>query len=177
MSSEQDDKAFMRNFGGVMVILTLGGFIIAGLAIFASSFEPSQERARAELERNRAEQRLQTVGAVIEDGEAPPVAMQEQEGDSEAVDEGDDVVMSGSAVNESACMSCHANGTLNAPVTGDNEAWASRYDEKGLDQLVSNAINGYNAMPARGGDSSLSDEEVRNAVVYLLEESGVAVDD
>ena len=35
------------------------------------------------------------------------------------------------------------------------------------------AIKGKNAMPARGGDPSLSDEEVRAAVEYMREQSGV----
>ena len=176
MSSEQDDKAFMKSFGGVMVLLTVGAIILVMLAVFAATFEPSREMARAELERERISQRLQTVGAVRENGDAEPMAMAAaEEDDDEPAD--DDVVMSGSEVNQSACMACHASGAMDAPVTGDNDAWASLYEDKGLDELVHNAINGIRGMPARGGDSSLSDEEVRNAVVYMLEESDIDVDD
>lgn len=181
MSSEQDDKTFLKSFGTMLVLLTVGGLILALLAVFASTFEPSRNEARAELERERLEQRLEPMGRVRESGESAPVAMNEDEGDGDdAGGDGDDgaqeVAMSGSEVNESACMSCHDNGTMNAPVTGNNDDWSERYEEKGLDTLVSHAINGFNSMPARGGNSSLSDEEVRNAVVYLLEESGVEVE-
>ncbi|QIT56951.1 cytochrome c5 family protein [Aquisalimonas sp. 2447] len=176
MSSEQDDKAFMRSFGGVMVLLTVAAFIIAGLAVFAATFETSRDMARAEHERERISQRLQPHGVVRENGDADPMAMAEEEAD-DADDDAEEVAMSGSEVNESACMACHASGVMDSPVTGDNDAWASLYEDKGLEELVYNAINGIRGMPARGGDSSLSDEEVRRAVVYILEESDVELDD
>lgn len=159
-----------------MVLLTVGAIILVVLAVFAATFEPSREMARAELERQRISERLQPVGVVRENGDAEPMAMAEEEAD-DADDDAEEVSMSGSEVNESACMACHASGVMDAPVTGDNDAWASLYSDKGLEELVYNAINGIGAMPARGGDSSLSDEEVRRAVVYILEESEVDLDE
>ena len=181
-SDEQDDKAFMKTFGGVMLLLTVGTIMLVGLALFAGSFDQSKDQARAEHERQRAEDRLRPVGAVRVDANGEPVVMDDGEAEEVAVeedddDDDDDVAMSGSEVNESVCMACHAAGTMDAPVTGDEDAWASLFEEKGLDELVNNAINGIGAMPARGGDSSLSDEEVREATIYMLEESGVEVDD
>ena len=41
------------------------------------------------------------------------------------------------------------------------------------DAIVEGAINGINQMPARGGDPSLSDEEVQEAVEYMLGQSGL----
>jgi cytochrome c oxidase cbb3-type subunit 3 len=40
--------------------------------------------------------------------------------------------------------------------------------EKGLDTLTQSAINGINAMPARGGRADLSDEQVQVAVEFML---------
>ncbi|SEP11632.1 c-type cytochrome [Aquisalimonas asiatica] len=175
MSDEQDDKAFLKTFGGVMALLVVSAVIIGILAVFASTFDESREQARLAHERDRVERNLLTVGVVREAGEsAPDVAVDDAEDDD---DDEEEVAMSGSEVNETACMACHDSGAMNAPVTGDEDAWASLYEEKGLEELVDNAINGIGAMPARGGDSSLSDEEVRNAVVYMLGESGVDVDD
>ena len=173
MSSEQDDKAFYKSFGGVMVLLTVGAIILVVLAVFAATFEPSRDLARAEFEKQRTEQRLLSHGVVRENGDAEPMAAAEEEDD----DDEEEVVMSGSEVNEAACMACHDSGAMDAPVTGDEDAWASLLGDKGLEELVYNAINGIGAMPARGGDSSLSDEEVRKAVVYILEQSGLELDD
>lgn len=73
---------------------------------------------------------------------------------------------SGEEVYNSVCASCHSVGLLGSPATGDKAAWAPRIG-KGKDTLYKHAINGFNAMPARGG-GELSDQEVKNAVDYLV---------
>lgn len=75
-----------------------------------------------------------------------------------------------SEVYTSACAACHDTGAAGAPKKGDAEAWSSRID-KGMDTLVSHAINGFNAMPAKGGCASCSDEEIRVAVELMVEDS------
>lgn len=76
----------------------------------------------------------------------------------------------GEAVYNQACMACHMTGAAGAPIKGDTEAWAPRI-EKGMETLYDHSINGFNAMPAKGGNASLSDEEVKAAVDYMVEES------
>ena len=56
---------------------------------------------------------------------------------------------------------------------GDKEAWAKRA-EAGVDALVDTVIKGKGAMPAKGGNASLSEDDIRNAVHYLLEQAGVS---
>ena len=56
---------------------------------------------------------------------------------------------------------------LGAPKIGSGE-WAARLDAKGLDTLVSNAINGIGAMPARGTCSDCSDEEIKASIEYMI---------
>ncbi len=73
---------------------------------------------------------------------------------------------SGEEVYQAACTTCHAVGMLNSPKTGDKAAWAPRI-AKGKETLYTHAINGFNAMPARGG-AELSDQEVKNGVDYLV---------
>lgn len=48
-----------------------------------------------------------------------------------------------------SCHSCHGSGVAGAPRTGDTAAWAPRL-AKGMDELVANAINGYQGMPPKG---------------------------
>lgn len=172
VSKSQDDQAFIRTFIAVIALLTVGTIIILSLAIFAGTFDQSTREARAQLERERTERRLQPVGAVHRDGDAPPVELQ-----AAAPEEADDdVVRSGAEVYQAVCMACHAQGVMNAVKTGDGDGWQALLDERGFDGLVENAINGIRAMPPRGGDRGLSDEEVRDAVVHMLEESGISVD-
>jgi cytochrome c5 len=73
-------------------------------------------------------------------------------------------------VYSSACAACHDTGAAGAPKKGDTGAWSARID-KGMETLVTHAINGYNAMPAKGGCSSCSDEEIQVAVELMVEDS------
>jgi cytochrome c5 len=74
---------------------------------------------------------------------------------------------SGKSIWEANCKLCHEPGLAHAPKIGDQTAWSKRLS-KGFDTLVSHAIEGYNEMPERGANPSLSDADVRNAVDYML---------
>jgi cytochrome c5 len=78
--------------------------------------------------------------------------------------------VSGPQVYQSSCAACHAEGVAGAPKTGDKEFWAAKI-AAGPDPLVQNAINGIGTMPAKGGNPNLTDEEVRAAVEYMIEQS------
>ncbi len=81
---------------------------------------------------------------------------------------------SGEDVVKMVCSACHATGALNAPKIGDKKAWAARF-KIGEAALIKNALNGIRQMPARGGNSGLSDHEVTEAVEYMAKQSGVNV--
>ncbi len=70
---------------------------------------------------------------------------------------------------QGACLACHTTGAAGAPKIGDPAAWTERL-AKGVEGLVTSAINGIGAMPARGG-SQLSDDQIRAVVEYILDES------
>ena len=72
----------------------------------------------------------------------------------------------GESIYKAICSTCHDAGLVGAPKTGTAD-WAARA-AKGKATLYDHAINGFNAMPARGGSPDLSDEEVKNAVDYIL---------
>ncbi|MGN6701507.1 MAG: c-type cytochrome, partial [Burkholderiaceae bacterium] len=63
-------------------------------------------------------------------------------------------LMTGEEVYKAVCSACHATGAAGAPKVGDNGAWAPRIAE-GYDTLVSHAIHGIRAMPAKGGNPEL----------------------
>ena len=77
----------------------------------------------------------------------------------------------GKAVFEANCKLCHGIDMPGVPKVGDKAAWAARIKE-GQDVLHKHAIEGFNAMPAKGGNTSLSDDEVKAAVDYMAKESG-----
>ena len=77
----------------------------------------------------------------------------------------------GKAAYGKICFACHDTGVGGAPKIGVLSSWADRL-EKGSEMLVINAINGFTGemgiMPPKGGLPSLSDDEVRAAVIYML---------
>ena len=77
----------------------------------------------------------------------------------------------GKSVFNKTCAMCHASGAAGAPITGDKADWGPRIAQ-GIDVLYTRAIEGYTGakgvMPARGGSTTLSDDEVKAAVDYMV---------
>jgi cytochrome c5 len=69
-------------------------------------------------------------------------------------------------VYETTCTACHATGLVGAPKFGDKAAWAPRL-KQGMDALYATALKGKGAMPPKGGNTTLSDAEVKAAVDYM----------
>ena len=80
---------------------------------------------------------------------------------------GDGGVKDGKTVYNTVCAGCHGAGVLGAPKFGDKAAWAPRIAQ-GMATLNNHAINGIRGMPARGGAASLSDDEVKAGVEYMV---------
>lgn len=79
--------------------------------------------------------------------------------------------LSGIDVYNKYCFACHATGVSGAPVLGDVGAWQER-DVKGIQALYTSTIDGLGvAMPPRGTCVNCSDDELRAAVDYLLEQA------
>jgi cytochrome c5 len=160
-----------------MYSLVIGALAIAALGIFVLAMKISDNtqglytREGAEYQGAVAE-RIRPFGEVYmpgeEDAAAAPLA--------ETVAEPEPVAaaLSGPQVYNSACLACHGAGIGGAPVLGDAEAWTPRIAQ-GMDVLKEHAIKGYQGsagyMPAKGGRTDLSDEEVANAVEYMAAES------
>ena len=78
---------------------------------------------------------------------------------------------SGEQIVNEVCQTCHGAGLLNAPKLGDQAAWKPRLAQ-GEKTLIAHAINGIRSMPPKGGNPSLSDNEVARAVVWMANQSG-----
>jgi cytochrome c5 len=73
----------------------------------------------------------------------------------------------GKKVYEGGCIACHGAGVAGAPKFGDKAAWAPRI-KTGMDVLYNTALHGKGVMPAKGGNPSLSDADIKAAVDYMV---------
>lgn len=80
----------------------------------------------------------------------------------------------GKSVYNKTCALCHGVGAAGAPKPGDQADWAPRIAQ-GMDVLYQHSIEGFTGakgvMPPRGGAASLSDDDVKAAVDYMVEQS------
>ncbi|MDP2240545.1 MAG: c-type cytochrome [Burkholderiales bacterium] len=72
----------------------------------------------------------------------------------------------GKSVYDASCAACHASGVAGAPKAGDKAAWAPRL-KSGMPALYASSLKGKNAMPPKGGNMALSEDDVKAAVDYL----------
>lgn len=77
----------------------------------------------------------------------------------------------GKKVYGNVCSMCHAAGVAGAPKPGDKADWGPRIAQ-GTDVLYKHALEGFTGakgmMPARGGNATLSDDEVKAAVDHMV---------
>jgi len=70
------------------------------------------------------------------------------------------------AVFNRACGACHNGQLPMAPKKGDKAAWEPRL-AKGMDALVQNVTNGFNAMPAKGLCTDCSAEDYKAVIEWM----------
>lgn len=76
----------------------------------------------------------------------------------------------GADVFKKTCAMCHQTGVAGAPKLGDKADWGPRIAQ-GKDTLYKHAIEGFSgqkgAMPAKGGNPALSDDDTKAAVDFI----------
>ena len=84
----------------------------------------------------------------------------------------------GQQVFDKICSQCHAADSTVAfsPKVTHNDQWTARIAQ-GFETLVQHAVQGFKGpaggvMPAKGGATDLTDEEVARAVAYMANQSG-----
>ncbi len=182
LSAEQDRK-FFDTF-----MLVLGALVAIAVGIYILAQWMSGRTQEAYIREDSAwqrqiDERLEPIGQVAVAGRdnsalrAPGgLAPQPEGAGAAAAPAAGTASLDGpEAVYNAACAACHAAGVAGAPKLGDAGAWGPRID-KGMETLADHAINGFQGeagyMPPKGGNPSLSDDQVRSAVQYMVDQSG-----
>ncbi|PKO62908.1 MAG: cytochrome c5 family protein [Betaproteobacteria bacterium HGW-Betaproteobacteria-18] len=80
----------------------------------------------------------------------------------------------GKSVFGKVCSICHAIGAAGSPKPGDKADWGPRIAQ-GNEVLYKHALEGFTGakglMPARGANAKLTDDEVKAAVQYMVDQS------
>jgi cytochrome c5 len=166
------DNIFVRNF--LALLGALVAFVIFAIFLGKTIGDRTWERMQGASE--SVQQRITPV-ASVRVGEAGKQAPAPQQGGTQVAAAAQSASAqqggkSGEEVYKSVCSACHASGVAGAPKVGDNAAWEPRA-KQGMDTLLSHAVNGFKAMPPKGGDPSLTDTEVKRDIEYMLSQSGV----
>ena len=155
MSEQDEHSSFIKTPQQLIVTVLLAFLVpITGIVLLVQLVTSQPSPDPGALAPDKVAARIQPVGRV-EFGEPGAAAG----------------ARSGEAIVKAVCATCHQAGVANAPKIGDRNAWAPHL-KHGLNDLVQAAIKGKGAMPPKGGDASLTDEEVARAVVFMANQSG-----
>jgi len=66
------------------------------------------------------------------------------------------------------CYVCHSAGLAGAPKFQSKADWQPRCEQKSLKGLLSSAMQGINAMPAKGTCDSCSQDDILEAIKYMV---------
>ena len=167
--SEDKDRVFFRNY---IIILGLLAVMVVVFIIISRVFGARDQEYMAERE-PFVKEITAPIGEVAVQSEAQtatsagsaaaPAAAGAEDGNT------------GKKVFDGLCFSCHGTGLPGIPQFGDAKAWADRI-AKGTSILYEHALNGFSgssgiAMPPKGGNPALSDDEVKAAVDYMIANS------
>jgi len=154
MSGKRKLKDILETIGVVIGSLA-GGIIIITAATTKYDFSQAEEPKIVE---NNTKEDISPVAQVAVANES-------------VTKSGSENSISADKIIKANCAMCHAGGLMGAPKIGDVTLWAPRIAQ-GKDMLINNAIKGIRMMPAKGGNSRLTDEEVAAAVISMANASG-----
>lgn len=141
-------------FGKVKLVLLFLSFTVAGAALAQSA------------RHQQIAERLAPIGSVCLAGEncaagaAAPMAVVAVTGAIASFNV--------SASYDQYCAMCHNTGMAGAPMRTATDHWVARLADVSFNTIVTNAITGINAMPARGLCMTCSDDEIADLVTYLM---------
>ncbi len=171
-----DDKHFYQQFSVLLVlmIVTVAGILILARLLSDVHGDISVMQVMA------IEERIKPLGAVYTGAPPETNILSAAQSGGEKKTEGDalppgNAVAAGGVKNvepgketyDQVCAACHISGIAGAPKFGDKTAWKPRI-ATGMDALYKAALQGLNAMPAKGGRPDLPDADIKAAVDYLV---------
>ena len=154
MSGKRKLKDILETIGVVVGSLA-GAIIIITAATTKYDFSQVEEPKIVE---NNTQEDISPVAQVVVANES-------------VTESGSENSISADKIIKANCAMCHAGGLMGAPKIGDIGLWAPRIAQ-GKEMLINNAIKGIRMMPAKGGNSRLTDEEVAAAVISMANASG-----
>ena len=196
------DDVFWRQFGVVLILLTVFGFAmyfvansIAGKAYAKMHDSPDAVLARiAPVGKSRigdpaAQTEAPAQTAAATQAEAPETETTAAAADTTATAAAAQTtaaaatdsataggaidIAAGEQIYQTACFACHMTGVAEAPKLDDPAAWEPRLAQ-GMAGLLQSSINGKGAMPPKGGFAHLTEDELRNAIGFMLDKAGVS---
>ncbi|MGN6323885.1 MAG: c-type cytochrome [Dyella sp.] len=170
----KSDQSFLRQFS-----LLIAGLGVLTLVLIFTAWTIYEHEPK-ETDPNAAQQlsaKLAPNGAVYagNTGRAAMLAAQEAAAKAAAAQVAYGGTTDGKTIYDNLCHSCHTAGVAGAPVLGNKAMWGPRIAQ-GLDTLIKHATDGYhgpdgNFMPAKGGNPSLNDAQVKAAVTWIVDQA------
>ena len=197
------DDVFWRQFGVVLILLTVFGFAmyfvansIAGQAYAKMNDDPDAVLARiapvgesrigdpagqTQAPAHTAATTATTAAATATQAEEPKTGTATAATETAATGSADQTTAASGAVDlaageqiyQSACFACHMTGVAEAPKLDDPAAWEPRLAQ-GMAGLIQSSIDGKGAMPPKGGFAHLTEDDLRNAIGFMLDKAGVS---
>jgi len=134
---------FLLKVKGIVMRCFLSG-LLASVTLFAYANQESDYQQTVE--------RIKPVGEVRIETSSDKAPVQKE---------------TGQAIYEKRCTVCHQTGLAGAPVFRQND-WKLRLEKKNITELTESAIKGIGAMPPKGTCSECSEEDIKNAIQYML---------
>ena len=86
----------------------------------------------------------------------------------------------GEKIFNKSCATCHLYGTVGSIIINDKKKWENIINKRTVDEIYNNVLNGYvgknGIMPSRGGCINCSDNDLIDAVNYIISFNSISID-